>query len=81
MLTEKIPYDGMSEMQIIGDVGYDKNHRLPSPPPSADSFIALVMDKCLQRDPVSRPTFIELQQLIKEERNKRPVVWDVWNLR
>lgn len=45
-------------MQIIGDVGYDKNHKLPTPPKGADKFIMLIMGKCLQRDPASRPTFI-----------------------
>ena len=36
ILTEEIPYSGMSETQIIGDVGYDKNHRLPNPPSGSD---------------------------------------------
>ena len=48
----------MSETQIIGDVGYDKYHRLPSPPKESDEFIRGIMNKCLNRDPVERPTFI-----------------------
>lgn len=59
MLTKKIPYQGLSEQQIIGLVGYDEEHRLEQP--EGNQFLLYIMDKCLKRDPRERPTFIEIQ--------------------
>lgn len=52
---------------------------LPPPPDTCDRFTAGLMHKCLQRDPHARPTFIQIQKLLDEERLKRPnmkVDWD-----
>lgn len=62
LLTENIPYEGLSEVQITGLVGYDDNHKLPQPPDCCDKFIAELMDKCLERNPANRPTFIQIQK-------------------
>lgn len=62
LLSEKIPYEGMSEAQIIGIVGYDENHKLPDIPENSDHFIISIMEKCLRRDPSKRPSFIEIQK-------------------
>ena len=32
ILTEKIPYEGLSEAQINGLIGYDEHHKLEDPP-------------------------------------------------
>lgn len=80
MLTEEIPYKGISEAQIQGLLGYSEESHLPKPPEGSDEFIISIMNKCLQRDPTERPTFIEIQRMIKEERKNRPYVKDVWNI-
>jgi hypothetical protein len=43
LLSEKIPYEGMSEAQITGNVGYDETHKLPDIPANSDKFIISIM--------------------------------------
>ena len=48
MLSGKIPYHGMSLVQIIGTVGYDENHKLEMPKKGNQCLISLGKD-CLNR--------------------------------
>ena len=68
LLTEQIPYEGLSEVQITGLVGYDEKHRLPTPPDFCDEFIVTLMNQCLERNPGNRPTFRQIQKDLDEER-------------
>ena len=51
LLSEQVPYEGLPEAQIIGLVGYDKDHALykteEAIPEGADEFIIGLMEKCL----------------------------------
>ena len=62
ILTEEIPYEGLSETQITGLIGYDEKHCLHHPPEGCSGFIVNIMKKCLNRDPRKRPTFIQIQK-------------------
>jgi hypothetical protein len=48
MLTKKIPYHGMSLVQIIGTVGYDESHTLEFPKKGNPYLLNLLKD-CLNR--------------------------------
>ena len=60
-------------------MGYDDNHKLPPPPEGCDEFVMALMDKCLQRNPSARPTFIQIQKELDEERMKREKMKDKIN--
>ena len=49
LLSEKVPYEGLPEAQIIGLVGYDKDHALHKTeeaiPEGADEFIISLMER------------------------------------
>lgn len=79
LLTEKIPYEGLTEVQITGLVGYDDNHTLPVPHEDSDPFIMSLMQKCLHRNPALRPTFIQIQKELDEERSQRPNMKVDWS--
>ena len=73
-----MPYEGLSEPIITGLIGYDNNHRLNDPPPGSCKFITGIMNKCLNRNPSGRPTFIQIQKMIDDFRQKNPVRRDLW---
>lgn len=78
LLSEKIPYEGLLEAQIIGLVGYDEEHTLPVPE-EGDEFIIELMQKCLNRDKDARPTFIQIQEEIEKERERRPATEELFS--
>ncbi len=69
LLSNKIPYDGYKQHQIIGQVGYDDNYKLRFDTEGSiwreDDFIVKLMDECLNRTPDKRPTFIEIQSKLE----------------
>ena len=65
LLTEKIPYEGLSENQIVGLVGYDQNHHLEYPEEGSELLID-IMKECLNREQESRPSFIEIQNKFED---------------
>ncbi|KRX06204.1 Sterile alpha motif/pointed domain [Pseudocohnilembus persalinus] len=59
LLARKIPYDKMSQVQIIGSVGYDDNFKLETPKNGPPELIKM-MEQCLERNPKNRPDFQEI---------------------
>jgi len=68
LLSEKIPYEGLSEHQVIGLVGYDQDHQLEDPVHECQ-FLRDIMKCCLKKKPHERPTFIEIQSLFEGRMN------------
>ncbi|KAL2341665.1 hypothetical protein Fmac_009605 [Flemingia macrophylla] len=64
LATEKIPWDTLNPMQVIGAVGF-MNHRLEIPE-DVDSQWASIIESCWHSDPASRPTFQELVERLRE---------------
>ncbi|CAK8531557.1 unnamed protein product [Lathyrus sativus] len=64
LATEKIPWDTLNAMQVIGAVGF-MNHRLEIPE-NVDPQWASIIESCWHTDPASRPTFQELLERLKE---------------
>ncbi|KAK2448531.1 PAS domain-containing protein tyrosine kinase family protein [Trifolium repens] len=64
LATEKIPWDTLNAMQVIGAVGF-MNHRLEIPE-DIDPQWASIIESCWHTDPASRPTFQELLERLKE---------------
>ncbi|KAG7991164.1 hypothetical protein I3843_02G061600 [Carya illinoinensis] len=64
LVTEKIPWDNLNSMQVIGAVGF-MNQRLEIPK-DADPQWASIIESCWHRDPACRPTFQELLQKLRE---------------
>ncbi|KAJ1380586.1 Serine-threonine/tyrosine-protein kinase, catalytic domain [Sesbania bispinosa] len=62
--TEKIPWDTLNAMQVIGAVGF-MNHRLEIPE-DVDPQWASIIESCWHSDPACRPTFQELLERLKE---------------
>ena len=60
MLCQKIPFDGLSEQQIIGLVLHDQENHL-EPPTAGNEILIDIMEKCLQKTPKDRPSFMEIQ--------------------
>ncbi|MED6156789.1 hypothetical protein PIB30_017603 [Stylosanthes scabra] len=64
LATEKIPWDTLNAMQVIGAVGF-MNHRLEIPA-DVDPQWASIMESCWHSDPTQRPTFQELVERLRE---------------
>ncbi|KAL2960307.1 hypothetical protein AAZX31_17G032600 [Glycine max] len=62
--TEKIPWDNLNSMQVIGAVGF-MNQRLEIPK-NVDPRWASIIESCWHSDPACRPTFPELLDKLKE---------------
>ncbi|WCJ23309.1 protein kinase family protein [Euphorbia peplus] len=58
LATEKIPWDNLNSMQVIGAVGF-MNQRLEIPK-DVDPQWSSIIESCWHSDPQSRPTFHEL---------------------
>ncbi|KAM0045693.1 putative protein kinase TKL-CTR1-DRK-2 family [Helianthus debilis subsp. tardiflorus] len=66
--TEKIPWDSLNSMQVIGAVGF-MNQRLDIPK-DVDPQWASLIESCWCSDPQSRPTFQEILDKLKELQKK-----------
>ncbi|XP_062174578.1 uncharacterized protein LOC133879798 isoform X3 [Alnus glutinosa] len=64
LATEKIPWDNLNSMQVIGAVGF-MNQQLEIPK-DVDQQWASIIESCCNRDPACRPTFQELLQKLRE---------------
>ncbi|CAL5191664.1 unnamed protein product [Lathyrus oleraceus] len=64
LATEKIPWDTLNAMQVIGAVGF-MNHRLEILE-DVDPQWTSIIESCWHTDPASRPTFQELLERLKE---------------
>ncbi|KAF2312733.1 hypothetical protein GH714_039800 [Hevea brasiliensis] len=62
--TEKIPWDNLNSMQVIGAVGF-MNQRLEIPK-DVDPQWASIIESCWHSDPQCRPTFQELLEKLKD---------------
>lgn len=62
--TEKIPWDNLNSMQVIGAVGF-MNQRLEIPK-ETDPRWASMIESCWQSDPQSRPAFQELLEKLRD---------------
>ncbi|XP_039056036.1 serine/threonine-protein kinase EDR1-like isoform X1 [Hibiscus syriacus] len=57
LATERIPWENLNSMQVIGAVGF-VNHRLEIPK-EVDPRWASIIESCWHSDPLCRPTFQE----------------------
>ncbi|XP_027192743.1 uncharacterized protein [Cicer arietinum] len=64
LATEKIPWDNLNSMQVIGAVGF-MNNRLEIPK-DIDPRWASIIESCWHSDPTLRPTFPELLERLRE---------------
>ncbi|XP_050239782.1 uncharacterized protein LOC126688899 [Quercus robur] len=64
LATEKIPWDNLNSMQVIGAVGF-MNQRLEIPT-DVDPQWASIIESCWHSDPASRPAFQELLERLRE---------------
>ncbi|XP_062108799.1 uncharacterized protein LOC133819543 [Humulus lupulus] len=64
LATEKIPWDNLNSMQVIGAVGF-MNQRLEIPK-DVDPQWASVIESCWHSDPTRRPAFQELLERFRE---------------
>ncbi|KAH7676404.1 Non-specific serine/threonine protein kinase protein, partial [Dioscorea alata] len=64
LVTEKIPWDNLNSMQVIGAVGF-MNQRLEMPK-DLDPKWESIIKSCWHSDPYCRPSFEELLEKIKE---------------
>lgn len=64
LATEKIPWDHLNSMQVIGAVGF-MNQRLEIPN-DVDPRWASIIESCFQSEPKNRPTFQELLERLKD---------------
>ncbi|KAI8561838.1 hypothetical protein RHMOL_Rhmol04G0372900 [Rhododendron molle] len=64
LATEKIPWDNLNSMQVIGAVGF-MNQRLEIPA-DVDPQWASIIESCWHSEPQSRPTFQELLDRFKD---------------
>ncbi|KAF9677212.1 hypothetical protein SADUNF_Sadunf08G0084500 [Salix dunnii] len=62
--TEKIPWDNLNSMQVIGAVGF-MNQRLEIPE-DVDPQWASIIESCWHSDPRCRPTFQELLEKLRD---------------
>ncbi|XP_042492773.1 uncharacterized protein LOC122072253 [Macadamia integrifolia] len=63
LVTEKIPWDNLNSMQVIGAVGF-MNQQLEIPK-ALDPQWASIIESCWHSDPPCRPTFQELLERLK----------------
>ncbi|CAK64142.1 unnamed protein product (macronuclear) [Paramecium tetraurelia] len=59
IITQQIPYEGLSQTQIIGTVGYGQDQVL-IPSNSNPSILLQLAKKCLKKSPHERPTFADI---------------------
>ncbi|CAI9118964.1 OLC1v1020601C1 [Oldenlandia corymbosa var. corymbosa] len=64
LATEKIPWDNLNSMQVIGAVGF-MNQRLDIPK-DVDPQWAAVIESCWRSEPQSRPSFQELVERLRD---------------
>ncbi|KAJ4850352.1 hypothetical protein Tsubulata_035985 [Turnera subulata] len=64
LATEKIPWENLNSMQVIGAVGF-MNQRLEIPK-GIDPQWASIIESCWHSDPKSRPTFQELVERLRD---------------
>ncbi|KAK2990233.1 hypothetical protein RJ640_014685 [Escallonia rubra] len=64
LATEKIPWDNLNSMQVIGAVGF-MNQKLDIPK-DVDPQWASIIESCWCSEPQSRPTFQELLEKLKD---------------
>ncbi|KAJ4956765.1 hypothetical protein NE237_013548 [Protea cynaroides] len=75
LVTEKIPWDNLNSMQVIGAVGF-MNQRLEIPK-DLDPQWTSIMESCWHSDPQCRPTF---QELLERCIGCKPVAEGVYSL-
>ncbi|BBG93066.1 PAS domain-containing protein tyrosine kinase family protein [Prunus dulcis] len=64
LVTEKIPWDNLNSMQVIGAVGFmDQRLEIPK---DLDPQWASMIESCWQSDAASRPTFQELLEKLRD---------------
>ncbi|GKD33795.1 dual specificity protein kinase splA-like protein [Tanacetum coccineum] len=68
LTTEKVPWDGLNQMQVIGAVGF-MNRRLEIPK-DVDPLWASLIKNCWCSEPQSGPTFQEIVCRLKELQKK-----------
>ncbi|GJR45981.1 PAC motif-containing protein [Tanacetum coccineum] len=68
IMTEKIPWDDLNPMQVVGAVGF-MNRRLDIPE-DMDPLLASLIESCWCSEPQSRPTFQEIIYKLKELQKK-----------
>nr|CAD1816889.1 unnamed protein product [Ananas comosus var. bracteatus] len=64
LVTEKIPWENLNSMQVIGAVGF-MDHRLEIPN-DLDPQWASIIESCWHSEPERRPTFQELLERFKD---------------
>jgi len=64
LATEKIPWDNLNSMQVIGAVGF-MDQRLDIPK-DVDPQWAAIIESCWRREPQLRPSFQELLEKLKD---------------
>ncbi|KAK8709804.1 hypothetical protein V6N13_060806 [Hibiscus sabdariffa] len=64
LATEKIPWDNLNSMQVIGAVGF-MNQRLEIPK-EVDPRWSSIIESCWQSDPQCRSTFLELLEKLRD---------------
>ncbi|XP_074281536.1 uncharacterized protein LOC141606347 [Silene latifolia] len=68
LATQKIPWENLNAMQVIGAVGF-MNQRLDIPE-DVDPMWASIIQSCWRSEPQSRPTFKELLEKLKDMQKK-----------
>ncbi|TVU23497.1 hypothetical protein EJB05_25868 [Eragrostis curvula] len=64
LATQKIPWDNLNTMQVIGAVGFmDQRLDIPS---NIDPQWASLIENCWDSDPRQRPSFLEIMDRLKE---------------
>ncbi|KAH0728156.1 hypothetical protein KY284_004021 [Solanum tuberosum] len=64
LATEKIPWDNLNSMQVIGAVGF-MNQRLDIPKNVDPQWVSII-ESCWHSEPQLRPTFLELVDKLKD---------------
>ncbi|KAJ6806175.1 putative serine/threonine-protein kinase [Iris pallida] len=64
LVTEKIPWENLNSMQVIGAVGF-MNQRLELPKDLDPQWVSII-ESCWHSDPQCRPTFQELLERFKD---------------
>ncbi|XP_023642385.1 mitogen-activated protein kinase kinase kinase 13 isoform X3 [Capsella rubella] len=68
LVTEKIPWENLNAMQVIGAVGF-MNQRLEVPKNVDPKWISL-MESCWHSEPQHRPSFQEIMEKLRELQRK-----------
>lgn len=68
LVTQKIPWENLNSMQVIGAVGF-MNQRLEIPTDTDPFWTSLILS-CWETDPQSRPSFQELLEKLRELQRK-----------